>query len=76
MMHSIFRNLVLPLVLGAAIMLVVVTVCRGLDVLLADRADYDRGLWEGAAIMLIMRDGFKLAHRVLGFVDARKKARV
>lgn len=72
MISGIFRNLFLPLALGAVIMLVVVVICRGLEVLLADRADYDRGLWEGAAIMLVMTYGYRIAHRVLRRADRKK----
>lgn len=72
MIRSVFRNLILPLALGAAIMLVIAGVCRGLEALLADWADYKRGLWEGAAIMWIMMDGYKFAHWVLRRVDAKK----
>lgn len=71
-MSGVFRNLLLPLALGAVIMLVVVGACWGLEALLAGYADYNRGLWEGAAIMLIMSDGYKIAHRVLKHVDGRK----
>lgn len=75
-MNSLFRHFILPLALGAAITLVAVCVYWVLEVLLADRTSYNRGLWEGAVTMLIMMDGNKFVHWVLRRVDAKKKKRL
>jgi hypothetical protein len=70
---KISRVLVLPIMLGAAIMLLVAATYCGLEALLASYADYDRGLWEGMAIVLAINGGNALANLVLKRVDARKK---
>lgn len=67
------RSLVLPIALGAAIVLVAVGVYWGLEVLLAGYSDYDRGLWEGAALILVMNGNHVIANYVLRRVNARKK---
>jgi hypothetical protein len=73
---SVLRTLFLPLLLGGAIMLVVVVTYWGLDALLANHSDYSRGLWEGAALVLVINGGNTLANRVLKRVDAKKKEKL
>lgn len=69
------RVLVLPLVLGFAIALVAAGIYWGLEALLVSYADHDRGLWEGAAIVMGINGGNAIANLVLRRVDARKKER-
>lgn len=65
MIRAALRVIVLPLALGAAIMLIVVATYWGLEALLASYADHDRGLWEGAALVTVINGGHALTNRVL-----------
>jgi hypothetical protein len=59
--------------LGVAVYLAVVGVYWGLETLLSGLTDYERGLWEGAAIVLAINGGNAISNRVLRRVDARKE---
>lgn len=67
------RVLVLPLLLGVAIALAAVGTYWILEALLVNVSDYNRGLWEGAALVVIMNGGNALANSVLKRFDATKK---
>jgi hypothetical protein len=64
MTASAMRWLLAP-VLGAWVALMAVATYHVLEWVLADYADYDRGVWEGAAIICVMNGCMKLAHLVL-----------
>jgi hypothetical protein len=68
----VIRDVFLPISLGVAILLVTIGAYWVLDALLADHPDYDRGLWEGMAIVWSMSIGNSVALRVLKRVRARK----
>jgi hypothetical protein len=70
---GVLRTVALPIALGVAIMLIAVGIFWVLEVLLAGYVDYDRGLWEGAALILVMNGNHAIAHYVLRRVNARKK---
>lgn len=67
------RVIVLPIMLGFAIVLGVAAIYWVLEALLANLADHDRGLWEGAAIVTVINGGNAIANLVLRRVDAKKK---
>jgi hypothetical protein len=48
---------------------------RVLEIALADRSDYDRGLWEGAFIATLMNIGSPVARWILACVDTRARKR-
>lgn len=74
--RSVFRAFVLPIVLGAAVVLTAAGIYWLLEALLRGRADYDRGVYEGAAVVVTMNGGYAFARRVLSRVDAKKEERV
>lgn len=53
------------LVLGAWIALMAGATYHALEWALRDLADYDRGVWEGAAVVLVMNGCTAIAHRAL-----------
>jgi hypothetical protein len=64
---------VLPFALGVAILLVTVGFYRVLEALLVNIPDYDRGLWEGVVLVLVMNGGNAIATGILRRVNARKE---
>ena len=70
---SVLRIFVLPLVLGGGIALAAAGSYWGLEKLLASCADHDRGLWEGAVLVLAINGGNAFAHWVLRRVDMKKE---
>jgi hypothetical protein len=72
--RDVFHDLALPIALGVAILLATIGAYWALDALLADHPDYDRGLWEGMAIVWSMSIGNSVALRVLKRVRARKES--
>lgn len=67
------RVLVLPLLLGAAISLAAVVTYWVLEAILVNASDYNRGLWEGAALVVVMNGGHALANSVLKRFDTKKE---
>lgn len=76
MIRAALRTFALPLVLGAVIMVAVVASYWGLEALLAHAADYERGLWEGAALATIINNGHAIASRMLRRVNSKTKESV
>lgn len=63
----------LVLAIGVVIVLAAACVYWGLEALLVGYDDHDRGLWEGAALVMVIRGGHALANRVLRQFDAKKE---
>jgi len=59
------KSLLLPLVLGAWVFLMGIVTFYALEHLLHGVADYDRGAWEGAAVVVVVQGCLKIAQRVM-----------
>jgi len=70
---GVLRAFVLPLALGALIVLAVTCTYWVMEPLLASRTDYVRGLWEGAVVVTVVNAGNAIARRVIRHVDAQKE---
>lgn len=70
MRRGVFRVFVLPFLLGVTISFCVVGTYWGLERLLVNCADYDRGVWEGAVLVMVFSAGHALANLVLKRFDA------
>jgi hypothetical protein len=73
-MRGVLRSFVLPFMLGIAISLSASCTYWCLEWLLADHADYDRGLWEGGVLVMVIILGQALARLVLKRFDAWRQS--
>ena len=59
------RGLIASIALGVCVALVAIGTYHALEWILRDYADYDRGVWEGAALVSVVHVCTNLGRRVL-----------
>lgn len=69
------RRVLVLFLLGLALGAAIIVTYWVMEALLSNYSDYERGMWEGAAVVMTMNGGFAVVNGVLKRAEAKTKKR-